>query len=97
MAHLLNSQGSLAGTVDATAEEATLVDGVTYPFRSDSNCVIRYTTAGGTAATATPAAGDILVTAGAEVLVRLSNSTTRLSVVRRTADGVYTLTPIVGG
>lgn len=91
------STASLAGTVDATAEKATLVEGVTYRYQADVDSVIRYTTAAGTDATATPAAGDVLVAGGTVVLVTKNNGNDRLSVVRRAVDGVYTLTPIVGG
>ena len=91
------STASLAGTVDATAEKATLVDGVTYRYQADVDSVIRYTTAGGSDATATPAAGDVLVAGGTVVLIKGNNAQDRLSVVRRAVDGVYTLTPIVGG
>lgn len=91
------SSASLAGTVDATAEKATLVEGVTYRYQADVDSVIRYTTAGGSDATATPATGDVLVAGGTVVMIRKYDSNDRLSVVRRAVDGVYTLTPIVGG
>lgn len=90
------STASLAGTVDATAEKATLVTGVTYRYQADVDSVIRYTTGAGSDATATPAAGDVFVASGTVVFVRAYDSNDRLSVVRRAIDGVYTLTPVVG-
>lgn len=90
------SSASIAGTVDATAEKATLVEGVTYRYQADVDSVIRYTTAAGSDATATPATGDVLVTGGTVVLVRENDGNDRLSVVRRAVDGVYTLAPLIG-
>ncbi len=90
------SSSSIAGTVDATAEKATLVEGVTYRYQADVDSVIRYTTAGGSDATATPATGDVLVVGGTAVYVTKNNGNDRLSVVRRAVDGVYTLTPLTG-
>lgn len=93
---MLLGQSSIAGTVDATAEKATIVDGITYRYQADVDSVIRYTTAAGSDATATPATGDVFVASGTVVFVRLNNGNDRLSVVRRAIDGVYTLTPLVG-
>ena len=93
---MILGHGSIAGTVDSSAEKAVLADGVTYLYCADVGSVIRYTTAAGSDATATPAAGDIFVAPGVPRLVRANNGNNRLSVVRRTIDGVYTLTPLIG-
>ena len=93
---MILGQSSIAGTVDATAEKAAMSNGVTYRLISDVDCVIRYTTNGGTDATATPAAGDVLVAGGIAVYVTPNNGNSYLSVVRRAVDGVYTLTPMIG-
>jgi hypothetical protein len=93
---MLLGQSSIAGTVDATAEKATLVEGLSYRYQADVDSVIRYTTAAGSDATATPATGDVFVAAGTVVIVTKNNGNDRLSVVRRAVDGVYTLTPLTG-
>ena len=93
---MILGHGSIAGTVDASAEKAVLASGITYRYIADVGSVIRYTTAAGSDATATPASGDVYVAPGVPVYVRANNGNDRLSVVRRAVDGVYTLTPLVG-
>jgi hypothetical protein len=93
---MIIGQSSIAGTVDATAEKAAMSTGITYRYISDVDSVIRYTTVAGTDATATPATGDTLVAAGIAVYVTSNNGNSYLSVVRRSVDGVYTMTPMVG-
>lgn len=84
---------SIAGTADATAEQAALVADVTYLYAASVATVIRYTTSGGTDASATPATGDHYVPAGAERVLRLRGGWTHVSIVKATgaSDGAYTI------
>jgi hypothetical protein len=85
---------SIVGAVDASAEQAPLAADTQYAYCSDVASVVRLTTLGGQDAASTPATGDSLVPAGETRIVRRSNGSTHLSIIRRSTDGVYTLSVI---